>query len=157
MGAYNPSAQQARPFENLGGNDVGDDSTTSRTEGAAASLPHQLSHLVHESIDLVKQEMELAKAELQENIQRAVRGVVELTSGAAFLLVGLAMLMVGAFLGLGLVVPYWASALIVGAVPTLMGLVLVMKGKSDANPKNLELDRSKEELRQTKNLIQERV
>lgn len=125
--------------------------------GRDRPLGSHLGDLTRETVELVRQEIALAKAEATEKADQAKRGAIELATGGAVLTGGLLVLLAAAVLLVGLLVPYWASALIVGGVVTAIGAVLLGKGKSDVNPKNLKPERSVQEVQRTKRMAQEHV
>jgi uncharacterized membrane protein YqjE len=88
-----------------------------------------LRRLREDVANLIRTEIELAKAEVQAKLKVHAVGVALIAGGAAFLLLGLFALVGAAIFALALVVPYWASALIVGAVLLLIALLLVFFGQ----------------------------
>jgi hypothetical protein len=88
-----------------------------------------LRRLREDVANLIRTEIELAKAEVQAKLKVHARGVGLIAVGAAFLLLALFALVGSAIFALALAVPYWASALIVGAVLLLIALLLVWLGQ----------------------------
>ena len=95
------------------------------------SLRDLVGQLSRDGSTLIQQEIALAKAELAETGEKLKQGVVSAATGALVLYAGLLTLIAGAVLLLALAVPGWLSALLVGAVVTAVGAVLVGKGKKD--------------------------
>ena len=83
------------------------------TDQSMAELVRQASE---QTAALVRQELRLAQLELTEKGKRAGLGVGLVGTGTLLLLTGLAVLLVAVILALALVVPPWASALIVAVV-----------------------------------------
>ena len=88
-----------------------------------------LRRLREDVANLIRTEIELAKAEVQAKLKVHAVAVGLIAGGAAFLLLGLFALVGAAIFALALVVPYWAAALIVGAVLLLIALLLVFLGQ----------------------------
>ena len=88
-----------------------------------------LRRLREDVANLIRTEIELAKAEVQAKLKVHAVAVGLIAGGAAFLLLGLFALVGAAIFALALVVPYWAAALIVGAVLLLIALLLAFLGQ----------------------------
>jgi len=96
------------------------------------SIPTILADLLGQFTTLLRQESQLARTELSENLSRAVMGIA-MAAGAAVLLVpALVILLASGVYGLseGLGWPMWMSALVVGGVTLLVGVILVLIGVS---------------------------
>ncbi|GAA2037734.1 hypothetical protein GCM10009756_33140 [Pseudokineococcus marinus] len=79
--------------------------------------------------DLVRTEVALAKAELADDAKAAGIGAGLFAGAALFGFFALMLLLVGGALALALVLPTWASFLIVGGVLVLLAGVLALVGK----------------------------
>jgi Putative Actinobacterial Holin-X, holin superfamily III len=92
-----------------------------------------MSELVKQLADevslLVRQEIELARAEMTTKAKRAGIGLGELGSGGIAALYALGALTACFIAALALVMPVWASALIVAAVYAAIAAVLVVIGR----------------------------
>ena len=64
--------------------------------------------------NLVRDEIQLARTELTEKGKRAGMGAGMFGAAGVFALFGVAALLTGAILGIALVLPAWAAALIIG-------------------------------------------
>lgn len=84
-------------------------------------LPRLLGDLVREEIERLKQEM-ISKA------KHAGIGIGLLVVAGAFLFFALGVFIAAAVLGLAVVLPAWAAALIVGGVILLLGALLIAIG-----------------------------
>jgi len=104
-----------------------------RARDSLSDLVRQLSsgttELVSKQVELVQAEIRLASKHLKQSISQSVASLV-------CLIVGFAFLMVAAHQGLSLLIPEWASALIIGGVLALIGLVL-FKGAQKFGEKSL--------------------
>ncbi len=73
-----------------------------------------LTLLARQTGTLIRQEVRLATVELTDTARAASRPLVQLAAGGVLGVLAAATLLVAAVLGLGLVLPLWASALCVG-------------------------------------------
>ncbi|PLS87347.1 MAG: phage holin family protein [Actinobacteria bacterium] len=92
------------------------------------SIGELFAELSRETAALVRQEMNLAKAEMGQKASRAGKHVGFLAAGGAVAYAGLLAIIAGAIFLLGLVIPLWLSALLVGIVVAIVGYLLVRKG-----------------------------
>ena len=88
----------------------------------ARQLPEQISRLVRE-------ELRLAQLEMTQKGKRAGIGAGLLGGGGVIALYGVAALLAAAILALALVLPAWASALIVGGALLLVSAALAGMGR----------------------------
>ena len=112
------------------------------------SIPDILSDLVGQFTRLVQKEGQLARAELSENIGKAATGLGLVIGGAVLLIPALVILLdaaVAAITERGHLAPYW-SALIVGGVVLILGLVLLAFGGSRLRPSNMVPTRTMQQL-----------
>ena len=75
--------------------------------------------------DLVRSEVALAKREIAEDIGRGKSAVVVISAGAITTLIGIHFLLWAAIYALGLRLPMWAAAAIVGGTLTAGGAIVV--------------------------------
>lgn len=78
---------------------------------------------------LVRDEIRLAQLEMKQKGKQAGLGVGMLGGAGIVALLGLATLIACAVLALGLVMPHWAAALIVGVVILAIAAVLALLGR----------------------------
>lgn len=123
-----------------------------KTERSFSAL---LSDLAAETGTLLRQEISLFKAELSENLGRAGRGVGFLVAGALLAFSGWLALLAAAILGLALVLPGWAAALIVGGVVLGIAGLLLWLGRSRIAPEGLVPRRTLESLREDEAWVRE--
>jgi membrane glycosyltransferase len=100
------------------------------TSPATPPLTELVEHLGRDLQQLAKSEAALAKHELLEGLTAAKRDAAALVLGASTLAAGGLALLSSAILALALVMPAWLAALIVGAVASGMGGLLVLTGKA---------------------------
>lgn len=121
-----------------------------------------LRDLVGNMTDLFRDEIALARKEIGGKVGQATNGIVSLVIGAVIALAGLVVFLeaMGELLAIYLVpqgLPAWAGPAIVGGVVLLIGLILLLKGRSNLKPANLAPTRSADQLRQTGDLVREKL
>lgn len=99
-----------------------------RDEQTLGALVHQLSEQVPQ---LVRTEVQLAQAELTAKGKAAGVGIGAFGAAGVLALYAVLFLLAAAALGLALVVPGWAAALIVGVVVLIAAGVAAVVGKRE--------------------------
>ena len=92
------------------------------------SVGELFAELSRETVMLVRKEVQLARAEMGQKASRVGKNVGFLVVGGVVAYTGVLALVAGIILALGLLVPYWLSALAVGLVISAVGAFLVVKG-----------------------------
>ena len=92
------------------------------------SLGQLFADLTREMTTLVRQEVNLATSELSHKATRVARDLGFLALGGAVAYAGLLAVVAAAILLLGLVMPGWLAALLVGLVVAAIGYLLVQRG-----------------------------
>lgn len=92
------------------------------------SLGELFSELAQETGTLVRKEVELAKVEMTTKAKIAGRDAALVAGGGTIAMLGVMALLAALILVLGTVMPLWASALLVGAMVSITGGVLVVLG-----------------------------
>ncbi|WP_299035971.1 phage holin family protein [uncultured Pseudokineococcus sp.] len=105
-----------------------------KVQPAAATQDKTIGQLVvdikTDVTDLVKSEVALAKAELADDAKAAGKGAGMFAGAALFGFFALMLLLIGASLTLALLLPTWASFLVVGVLLLVIAGVLALVGKS---------------------------
>lgn len=123
-----------------------------------ASLGELFSDLARETSTLVRQEVQLAKAELRQSAEQAGKSIASLLVGGAIAYAGFLAILAAIILGLGEAgMPWWLSALIVGVVVVVIGLVLVMRARSGLQPENLAPRETIESLKEDREWVKEQI
>ena len=107
-----------------------------------SSVGGLLRQLTHEVPSLITKELALAKAELSESLRATKAGAASVASGGAVLMGGFIMLLLAAVYGLSEVMEPWLAALIVGAVVTVIGLIMVSAGKKKFEASSFKPERT---------------
>ncbi len=94
-------------------------------------LSNLFRDLMTETKILIQQEMQLLKLEMSQKATQAGKDVGFIAVGGALAYAGLLVLLCAATLALALIIPGWASALIVGLAVVGIGYALIQKGISD--------------------------
>ena len=130
-----------------------------RTSSQTSSIAALFSNLANEVIVLVRKESELAKVEMREKSRQAMGAVASIAIAGAVLFSGFLVLLAAAVFGLNTVLPPattpWLSALIVGGVVMLIGLIMLQAGRSKLKQESLMPSRTIASLRRDKALARE--
>jgi hypothetical protein len=119
------------------------------------SIPALLRHLTDELLTLFRQEMALATAEISQALTKLASGVASVAAGAAVLYAGFLTLIAAAVLGLAQTMKPWLAGVVVGAVVTLIGIVLFFAGRKTMDAGNLKPRRTVESLREDKEVVKD--
>jgi hypothetical protein len=114
------------------------------------SLSELFGELMQEVKLFFRQEMQLFKIEMSQKASQAGKDVAFVAIGGALAYTGLLVLLASAILALALVIPGWASALIVGLVVVGVGYALLQKGLSDLKQINPTPEHTISSLKETK-------
>lgn len=124
-------------------------------EAGDRSIVTLFRQLSRELGTLLRQEADLARAEVREKAAHFGTGVSQLGAGAGVVFAGFLILLMAAVYGLaGLVDSLALAALIVGAITTAIGLVLLVRGRSQLKSETLTPTRTVESLRQDVQMVQ---
>jgi Flp pilus assembly protein TadB len=118
-------------------------------QGKERTLGELFGELAAELRTLLRREMELARTELSEIIGRMFRDAAAMAAGAVVAGTAFLVLVAAAVLLLGLVIPYWASALVIGFALAAVGFFLIQKGRKDLRQANLTPEKTTETLKET--------
>ena len=114
------------------------------------SLGELFSELSQETTTLVRQEMNLAKAEMSQKASRVGKDVGFLAAGGAVAYAGLLAILAGVIALVGLIIPLWLSALLVGLVVAGVGYFLVRRGLDALKQEDLAPRQTIETLKEDK-------
>ncbi len=116
------------------------------------SLSTLFRQLADDGRTLIQQEIALAKAEVRSSVVGAVKGAAIMALGVGLLLVALLVLIAFLVLGLGVLLDdrYWLSALIVGGVIAVLGLIAMLVGRRGMREQTLKPQRTIAALRDSK-------
>ena len=106
--------------------------------------------LMNETKILIQQEIQLLKLEMSQKVTQAGKDVAFIAVGGALAYAGLLVLVAAATLGLALIIPGWASGLIVGLVVVGIGYGLIQKGICDLRNINPAPQKTIDSVKETK-------
>ncbi|RUR46466.1 phage holin family protein [Vreelandella populi] len=138
-----------------------DHKTTSSQPGATqgASVGSLLSTVMQEITSLVRNEAQLAKAEMSEKTHDVMMALAAIAIAGAVLLGGFLTLLAALVFALNEVLPPdmtpWLSAIIVGVVVTIIGIVMLKGGLAKLQARNLVPNRTLHSLQTDKELAKE--
>jgi hypothetical protein len=125
------------------------------------SFGQLLTDLSNDTTTLVRSEIELAKAEVSDKVTQVGLAIAALAAGGLVLFAGFLVLLDAAVYGLSKVLePYgWPAlaALIVAVATMVVGVIILMIGKSSLKAENLAPRRTAESLRRDRNFVKEQV
>ena len=121
------------------------------------SLGDLFGELTQDLSTLMRQEVMLAKTELRQKASAMGKDVGLLAAGGAIAYAGFLVILAGVVLALGLVLPWWASALIVGVVVAAIGYFLIRKGQTALKQADLTPKQTIETLKEDQQWVKEQV
>lgn len=104
--------------------------TTAPAVAAETSTGDLVKNLSEQVSRLIRDELKLAEYEMTAKAKRAGRGVGMFGGSGLLALYGMGCLLAAAIIGLALVLPGWAAALIVGGVLLIIAGIAALLGKS---------------------------
>lgn len=122
-------------------------------EKESRSIGDLFSELSRELRTLVRQEMDLAKTEMSRKLSRIVKDISFIAFGGAIAYAGFLAIVAAIIIGLAQLVPWWASALIVGIVVLGIGYSFMGKGRRDLKREELRPEQTMETLKEDKEWI----
>lgn len=117
------------------------------------SVPSLLHQLADDATSLFTKEIRLAKTEIQENVSSVKKGMMSTATGGAVLYAGVLTLLFSAVFGLATVVDLWLSALIIGAVVTIIGFAMLGSGKKKMQASSMKPDHSIDSMKADKRAV----
>jgi len=123
------------------------------------SLPDIMSDLLVQMSTLFSKETQLVRAEVSENVASVGRGLAMIVGGAVLLIPALVILLQAAVSALtdhAQLEPY-VSALIVGGIALILGIVLLLIGVSQLKAENLLPNRTVRQLRRDAHVVKQQV
>lgn len=121
------------------------------------SLGELFSVLVQESRTLIRQEVQLAKTELKENATAIGRDAGKVAAGGVVLLIGSLALIAAAIIGLGHLIGYGWSSLLIGLVITIAGGAVSMSALKRLKNESLKPEQTVRTIKETKIWAKEQI
>lgn len=124
-----------------------------RTHAEEHTLGELFSELTTETRTLVRQELELAKTEMSQKAATVGKDVGLMTAGGVILYTGLLVLVAAAVIGLGYLIGYALSALIIGVLISGAGAAMALSARKDLQKTSLAPEETKKTMKETKTWI----
>lgn len=121
------------------------------------TLGEVLGDVTNDLSTLVRDEIALAKTEIQQTISEAVKDLVFIVVGGFFAYTGLLALIAAAILGLANAIAPWLSALIIGGVIVLIGVILLLRGINNIRNLNVVPERTAQTVKEDVNIVKEKL
>ena len=110
---------------------------------STTEIAENVRAFMRDGVELVRKEVQLAKLETNEKISQLTSGLVFVIVGARLMVVALGFLAEALVEGLAaLIGSEGLAALLVGAIVAIVGIILILKGKSNLSPENLKPSRT---------------
>lgn len=122
-----------------------------------ATIGQLLKQLMREGSALVTNEVALAKSEAREAMEQTREGALAISAGGLVAFSGFIVLLLAAVYGLSTVMAPWAAALIVGALVTVIGAVMVSAGKRKFTAEALRPDHTMNSLHKDREAVRGRT
>jgi hypothetical protein len=94
---------------------------------------------------------------MTEKLSAATRSVVLMVAGGLIAYAGLLGLLAALVIGLGGLMPYWLSALLVGLAVLIVGVVLVQSGRSSLAHLHVVPEKTVETLKENTEMVKEKL
>lgn len=137
-------------------------STEATADKAERSVPALMSDFTQELVTLVQQELQLARSEVSDKVGQIGSGATSIALGGAVLLAAILVVLQAIVYGLHDVLEPWSpglwlSPLIVGLIVLVIGIMLLQKGRSNLQAKNLAPRRTVSSLQEDKEFAKEQI
>ena len=146
---------QGTPAGSVGSSTVS--STLASTDANNASLGRLFRDLADDISDLTRKEIELARTETMEKVSHASKAVISMAAGGFIAYAGLLFLLAAAVLVIATWVPYWLSAVIVGSVAVIVGLIMVQGGRSALKDTNIAPEKTVDTMKENAQWVKEKI
>lgn len=127
------------------------------TDTNNASLGRLFRDLADDLSDLTRKEIELARTETMEKISHASKAVTSMAVGGFVAYAGLLFLLAAAVMVIATWVPYWLSAVIVGGVAVIIGLIMLQGGRSALKQTNITPEKTVDTMKENAQWVKEKI
>lgn len=121
------------------------------------SIGDLLGDLYQNATNLIQLEIELAKTQISQKASRVGKNVGFLAAGGALAYAGFLAILAGIIALLGLLIPIWLSALIIGLIVSGIGGALVMSGLKTLQQESVAPQRTLDTLKEDKEWISDQT
>lgn len=116
-----------------------------------------LRQLLGDVTVLLRKELALAGSEISQSVDQAKRGAMSVATGGAVLYAGVLYLLAAVTFWLATKMPAWTAALIVGAIVTVIGAIMLQAGKKHVAASSLTPERTVDSLRKDKDAVRRQM
>jgi len=131
--------------------------TGAGTDTSSASLGSLFRDLADDLSDLVRKEIELARTETMEKVSHASQAVISMAAGGFIAYAGLLFLLAAAVMVIATWVPYWLSAVIVGGLAVIVGLIMLQGGRSALKNTNITPEKTVDTMKENAQWVKEKI
>jgi uncharacterized membrane protein YqjE len=122
-----------------------------------ASLGRLFRDLADDLSTLTRKELELARTETMEKVSHASKAVISMAAGGFLAYAGLLVLLAAAVMVIATWVPYWLSAVIVGGVVLVIGVILLQSGRSALKKTNITPEKTVDTMKENAQWVKEKI
>ncbi|HEX5046726.1 MAG TPA: phage holin family protein [Gammaproteobacteria bacterium] len=137
--------------------DGGRETYSGAADERGRSAADLLRQLLADVTVLLRKELALAGSEISQSVDQAKRGAMSVATGGAVLYAGVLYLLGAVTFWLATKMPAWTAALIVGAVVTVIGAVMLQAGRKHVAASNLTPERTVDSLRKDKDAVRRQM
>jgi hypothetical protein len=139
-----------------------DSTTAAQGAGAStdtnnASLGRLFRDLADDLSDLTRKEIELARTETMEKVSHASKALISMAAGGFIAYAGLLFLLAAAVMVIATWVPYWLSAVIVGGLAVIIGLIMLQSGRSALKNTNITPEKTVDTMKENAQWVKEKI
>ncbi|HJS86300.1 MAG TPA: phage holin family protein [Acetobacteraceae bacterium] len=121
------------------------------------TLREIVAEIARDAQDLIRGEIALARIELDRSLKQAIMAAIWLVGGMVVAFAGLVIFLLAAAAALAIVLPVWASLLIVGALILVVGGVLAYSGIKMLSPSGLMPNRLTRNVSEDARVVKEHI
>lgn len=121
------------------------------------SVGELFSELTDETRTLIRQEVELAKTELTQKAQVVAKDAGMMAAGGVLAYAGFFFVLAAVTIGVGHLIGYGWSALVVGLVLIGLGAFMAMNAKKDLQQTTLAPERTQHNVKETKQWLKQQT
>jgi len=163
--AYDPSVRNSRgdgrgaagAFSEETAYEAGRETNGAQPEDRGRSAADLLRQLLGDVTVLLRKELALAGSEISRSVDDAKRGAMSMATGGAVLYAGVLFLLGAVTFWLATKMPAWGAALIVGAIVTIIGFIMLQAGKKRVSASNFTPERTVDSLRKDKDAVRRQL
>lgn len=122
-----------------------------------ASMGRLFRDLADDLSELTRKEIQLAQTETMEKVSHASKAVISMAAGGFIAYAGLLVLMAAAVLALATYMPYWLSAVVVGGVAVIVGLIMLQSGRSALKNTSITPEKTVDSLKENAAWVKEKI